>query len=65
MAEAAAERLHNTPAIARNSYIHPDVISLAELDPADRAKRLRRLPGDDATTGYRCGERPLLAFLAG
>ncbi|HBM60504.1 MAG TPA: DNA topoisomerase, partial [Citreicella sp.] len=28
MAEAAAERLHNTPAIARKSYIHPEVIAL-------------------------------------
>jgi DNA topoisomerase-1 len=38
MAEAAAERLHNTPAVARSSYIHPDVIGLAgtvpELPPA-------------------------------
>ena len=30
MAEAAAERLHNTPAIARNSYVHPAVLALAE-----------------------------------
>lgn len=29
MAEAAAERLHNTPTVARNSYIHPAVIDLA------------------------------------
>ncbi|KNG92378.1 DNA topoisomerase IB [Pseudaestuariivita atlantica] len=29
MAAAAAERLHNTPTIARNSYIHPEVIALA------------------------------------
>ena len=30
MAEAAAERLHNTPAIARESYVHPAVLALAE-----------------------------------
>lgn len=30
MAEAAAVRLHNTPAIARNSYIHPLVLDLAK-----------------------------------
>lgn len=30
MCEAAAQRLHNTPAICRNSYIHPDVIALSE-----------------------------------
>lgn len=29
MAEAAAKRLHNTPTVARNSYIHPAVIDLA------------------------------------
>lgn len=38
MAEAAAERLHNTPTVARNSYIHPDVITLA-LEPADLSGR--------------------------
>lgn len=30
MAEAASERLHNTPTIARSSYIHPKVIGLCE-----------------------------------
>lgn len=30
MSEAAAEVLHNTPAICRSSYIHPDVLALAE-----------------------------------
>lgn len=29
MAQAAATRLHNTPTVARNSYIHPAVIDLA------------------------------------
>lgn len=29
MATAASERLHNTPTVARNSYIHPAVIDLA------------------------------------
>ncbi|WP_187429677.1 hypothetical protein ROLI_029670 [Roseobacter fucihabitans] len=29
MAQAAATRLHNTPTVARNSYIHPAVIELA------------------------------------
>jgi DNA topoisomerase-1 len=33
MAQAAAERLHNTPAMARNSYIHPQVIDLAGAEP--------------------------------
>ncbi|GHF69340.1 DNA topoisomerase IB [Seohaeicola zhoushanensis] len=30
LAEAAAHRLANTPAVARKAYIHPDVIALAE-----------------------------------
>ena len=48
MAEAAAERLHNTPAIARKSYIHPEVIALADLDEAarqDRTADARDIPG--------------------
>lgn len=56
MAEAAAERLANTPSIARNSYIHPDVIALAE-DPAP----LERDP--PAIDGLRLHERRLLDLL--
>lgn len=41
MAEAAAESLGNTPTIARNSYIHPRVISLAELDESARLQYLK------------------------
>lgn len=33
IANAAARRLHNTPTVARNSYIHPTVIDLAGADP--------------------------------
>lgn len=38
--EAAARRLHNTPTVARNSYIHPAVIDLVgeDLRPVDPAK---------------------------
>ncbi|MEI1248270.1 DNA topoisomerase IB [Rhizobium aouanii] len=32
MSEAAAEALHNTPAISRSSYIHPAIIALAGND---------------------------------
>lgn len=35
MAEAASARLANTPTIARNSYIHPDVIDLAGAAPLE------------------------------
>ncbi|MFQ6549533.1 DNA topoisomerase IB [Aestuariibius sp. 2305UL40-4] len=62
MAEAAAERLHNRAATARNSYIHPDVIGLAELEPKDRAARLASLdPADESE--LRAGEAALLAYL--
>lgn len=55
MAEAAAERLHNTPTIARTSYIHPRVIDLAGTsDPLPEGLRLDRLSA---------AEGRLLAFL--
>lgn len=57
MADAAAEQLHNTPAIARRSYIHPDVISLAN-EPRD-------LPEPPKIAGLRVAERQLLAYLEG
>lgn len=58
MSEAAAERLANTATIARNSYIHPDVIALAEDASA--------LPEEgDPIRGLRGDERRLLKLLAG
>lgn len=44
MAEAAAERLHNTPAIARASYVHPEVSALVDQPLARRAALLDGLP---------------------
>ncbi|CUH39432.1 DNA topoisomerase type I [Jannaschia seosinensis] len=55
MSEAAAAALHNTPTIARNSYIHPDVIALAE--------EWRAPPISDRPQGLRQGERALLGLL--
>lgn len=63
MAEAAADRLHNTPAIARKSYIHPAVLDLAALSPDDLAKRLDDIPAIE-TGGLRGTEASLLAFLS-
>lgn len=58
MAEAAAKRLSNTPAIARNSYIHPEVIRLTQQP--------ERYPTDPIeVAGLRQDERRLLALLAG
>ncbi|MEL6451567.1 MAG: DNA topoisomerase IB [Pseudomonadota bacterium] len=55
MAEAAAQTLHNTPTIARNSYIHPAVIDLAGSTDLPAAP--------DGPTGLRQAERALLALL--
>jgi DNA topoisomerase-1 len=59
MTEAAAERLANTPAIARKSYIHPAVIALADTPwPARRA-----LLNAPAPRGLRQAEAALLQLL--
>ncbi|NIY78310.1 DNA topoisomerase IB [Celeribacter sp. HF31] len=56
LSEAAAQRLKNTPTVARNSYIHPDVIALTEVDdlPDVSVKAVR---------GLSAAETRLLAFL--
>lgn len=56
LAQAAADRLHNTPAVSRSHYIHPRVLALAgeaapEVEPA-------------ALAGLAPSERRLLGFLA-
>lgn len=61
MAEAAAERLANTPTIARNSYIHPAVIDLAEVPAQDRLALTRDLP---ETADLRRAERALLRLIS-
>nr|WP_254899041.1 DNA topoisomerase IB [Thalassococcus arenae] len=64
MARAAAERLHNTPTVARNSYVHPKILSLAE---AGRDGARAEPDGMDWSPdrGWRAGERALLRFLRG
>ncbi|WP_298437286.1 DNA topoisomerase IB [uncultured Jannaschia sp.] len=57
MSEAAAEMLHNTPTIARNSYVHPQVIALSET--------WRDVRTPETPTGLRQAERALLALLGG
>lgn len=58
MSEAAAEVLHNTPAISRSSYIHPEIIALAGRDDP--------LPesGSEPQRGLRAEENRLLDFLS-
>ncbi|MEY1556352.1 DNA topoisomerase IB [Yoonia sp. R2331] len=55
MADAAAKVLRNTPTIARNSYVHPDVIALAGAPAPDIAPRER--------SGLRLTEQRLLGLL--
>ncbi|WP_442902527.1 hypothetical protein [Frigidibacter sp. MR17.14] len=60
LSEAAAARLHNTPTIARKSYIHPSVLALTETDPADRAALMEAAPKVD---GLARTESALLHYL--
>ncbi|MGZ2384086.1 DNA topoisomerase IB [Rhizobium leguminosarum] len=57
MSEAAAEALHNTPAISRSSYIHPAIIALASNDH----RLIER--GIEPLRGLRAEENRLLDFL--
>ena len=63
MSEAASERLHNTPTVARNSYIHPAVIDLCEIDASERDALFKRLSKTGGRSGLRAGEAELGAFL--
>ncbi|WP_394155342.1 DNA topoisomerase IB [Loktanella salsilacus] len=65
MTEAAAETLHNTPTVARNSYIHPAVIQLAESDEPTRSAMLDGVRTVHSEQGLRSGEAALAAFLDG
>jgi DNA topoisomerase-1 len=61
MSEAAAEVLHNTPAISRSSYIHPSIIALADKDRPLTEDDLRSLR--EPLRGLRVEENRLLDFL--
>jgi len=43
LAEAAAERLHNTPTICRKSYIHPAILDMGGMAPDKRNALLKDL----------------------
>lgn len=65
IAEQVGERLHNTPTVARESYIHPCIESLY-LDGRfhEILKRARNKESNFETPGRRRDERLTLAFLA-
>ena len=58
--EPVTQKLGNTPAIARKSYVHPDLIDLVKQDQAmfRRALKLPRAAGQLTRE-----ERGLIAFL--
>ncbi|GGL54554.1 DNA topoisomerase IB [Wenxinia marina] len=60
LSQAAAERLSNTPTIARNSYIHPRVIDLAGTEADERLALLQDLP---ERAELRRAERALLRLI--
>jgi DNA topoisomerase I len=62
MAEAAAARLHNTPAISRSSYVHPAVLDLASLGREERLGLLAVLQ-PTGPARLRADERRLIGLL--
>ncbi|MTH79939.1 DNA topoisomerase IB [Paracoccus aestuariivivens] len=62
MADAAAERLFNTPTICRKSYIHPRVLDLAAHEPTERTSLFHGLARPEIA-GLRVAEARLLAYL--
>jgi DNA topoisomerase-1 len=61
--EAAAAVLHNTAGIARQSYIHPDIIDLVGASGATRAG-LRRSHQWEGSDQMRAGEAVLIGYLS-
>lgn len=59
--EKAADRLKNTPAICRSSYIHPEIIALTQQSYTDR-KALEKL-SKLVVKGLRKDEQMLVEFL--
>lgn len=59
---AAADVLHNTPAVCRTSYIHPDILALSE-DSSPLERLIGAQDGGKAVRGLRRNERLLQRFL--
>lgn len=60
---AAAEALHNTPAVCRTSYIHPAIIAIAEDPGLAAAVQYSGNPAAKRLTGLRADENRMFAFL--
>jgi DNA topoisomerase-1 len=62
MSQAAADCLHNTPAVCRSAYIHPIVLDIADLNLQERYDRLAAL-SPTGPQGLSPTEQRLLDFL--
>ena len=60
---AAAEALHNTPAVCRSSYVHPAVLALALADQPAGMQAIAA-PPSRRLRGLRADENRLLAYLS-
>lgn len=64
MCQSAAKALHNTSSVCRTSYVHPAILSLAELDDdQERRNLLARLDRSVPKPGLYADEARLVAFL--
>lgn len=64
MAQAASDKLFNTPAVCRKSYIHPAVLDLASSEARVAAARKITLGKIGSRRGTTAGEQRLLQYLA-
>ncbi len=64
LAEAAAARLHNTPAISKSAYIHPAILALAGMNPGQRLHLIQSAK-PQGPARLRADERRLLGLLTG
>jgi DNA topoisomerase-1 len=60
---AASEKLQNTPAVCRNSYIHPSILALAEDASPLECLVEQTLRADAKLAGLRADEQRMLSFL--
>jgi DNA topoisomerase I len=62
LTKAASEALHNTPAVCRSSYVHPDILGLAaDITPLEALMKKGQVPA--GPRGLKLDERRMLAFL--
>ncbi|MDE1157562.1 MAG: DNA topoisomerase IB [Neorhizobium sp.] len=63
LTKAASETLHNTPAVCRSSYIHPDILDLAADIAPIEGMMTKKSAVPAGPRGLKRDERRMLAFL--